>query len=108
MDKLRIVETIRWKNLTSKLGREQINEVVKAQVEYYIKHPYERAFDAYYMMNNWDPIKQLLYDYCSVGLLTRSSSQDEAHERYTVLCNLLFDEIVTCFYDTVDGFDINY
>ena len=108
MDKLRIVETIRWKDLTSKLGREQINEVVKAQVKYYIKHPYERAFDAYYMMNNWDPIKQLLYDYCSVDLLTRSSSQDEAHEKYIDLCNLLFDEIVTCFYDTVDGFDINY
>ncbi len=108
MDKLRIVETVRWKDLTSKLGREQINEVVKAQVEYYIKHPYERAFDAYYMMNNWDPIKQLLFDYCSIDLLTRSSSQDEVHERYTVLCNLLFDEIVTCFYDTVDGFDINY
>lgn len=108
MDKLRIVETIRWKDLTSKLGREQINEVVKAQVEYYIKHPYERAFDAYYMMNNWDPIKQLLYDYCSVDLLTRSTSQDEAHEKYIDICNLLFDEIVTCFYDTVDGFDINY
>lgn len=108
MDKLRIVETIRWKDLTSKLGREQINEVVKAQVKYYIKHPYERAFDAYYMMNNWDPIKQLLYDYCSVDLLTRSSSQDEAHEKYIDLCNLLFDEIVTCFYDTVDGFELEY
>lgn len=108
MDKLRIVETIRWKDLTSKLGREQINEVVKAQVEYYVKYPYERAFDAYYMMNNWDPIKQLLYDYCSVDLLTRSASQDEVHERYTILCNLLFEEIVTYFCDTVDGFELEY
>ncbi len=107
-DKLRIVETIRWKDLTSKLGREQINEVAKAQVEYYIKHPYERAFDAYYMMNNWDPIKQLLYDYCSVDLLTRSASQDEVHERYMVLCDLLFEEIVTYFYDAVDGFVLEY
>lgn len=108
MDKLRIVGTIRWKDLTSKLGREQINEVVKAQVEYYIKHPYERAFDAYYMMNNWDPIKQLLYDYCSVDLLTRSASQDETRERYAVLCDLLFEEIVAYFYDTVDGFELDY
>ena len=108
MDKLRIIETIRWKDLTSKLGREQISEVVKAQIEYYIKHPYERAFDAYYMMNNWDPIKQLLYGYCSVDPLTRSASQDDAHERYTVLCDLLIEEIVAYFYDTVYGFELDY
>lgn len=63
---------------------------------------------AFIMRRSLYPIKQSLYDYCSVDLLTRSATQDETHERYTVVCNLLFEEIVNYFYDTVDGFAIDY
>lgn len=47
MDKLKIITTIKFNDLTSKLGREQIYEVVKAQINYYIGHPNESVNDAF-------------------------------------------------------------
>lgn len=107
-DKLNIISAIEYEDLVSKLGRQQVAEVVKAQISYYIKHPYEKAFEAYYMMNNWDPIKQMLWEYSFIDLPTRGGASECAIDRYNDLRDLLFEEIVNYFYDTVDGFDIDY
>lgn len=91
----------------SKLGRNQIYEVVKAQIDYYIKHPDVCIKDASYIKNNWDRIRQSLYDHCS-KITTRGGSLDVDQERFNELRDILFEEIVNYFYDTVDGFDIDY
>lgn len=91
----------------SKLGRNQIYDVVKAQIDYYIKHPDVCIKDASYIKNNWDCIKQSLYDYCS-KFTTRCGSLDVDQERFNKLRDILFEEIVNYFYGTVDGFDIDY
>lgn len=106
-DKLKIIMTVEYEDLFSKLGRNQIYEVVKAQIDYYIKHPGACIKDASYIKNNWDGIKQSLYDYCS-KITTRSGSPDVDQERFNELRDILFEEIVNYFYDTVDGFDIDY
>lgn len=106
-DKLKIIMTVEYEDIISKLGRNQIYEVVKAQIDYYIKHPDVCIKDASYIKNNWDSIKQSLYDYCS-KITTRSGSLDVDQERFNELRDILFEEIVNYFYDTVDGFDIDY
>ena len=106
-DKLKIILTVEHEDLFSKLGRNQIYEVVKAQIDYYIKHPDACIKDASDIKRNWGSIKQSLYDYCS-GITTRSGSLDVNQERVNELRDILFEEIVNYFYDTVDGFAIDY
>ncbi len=108
MDKLRIVTTIKFKDLTSKLGKEQIYEVIKAQVNYYIGHPNESVKDAFFIMNHWGDIKQVLYDYYQTDIQTRSSLSEEENATFNELRDLLFEEVINYFYDTVDGFEIDY
>lgn len=108
MDKLKIITTIKFNDLTSKLGREQIYEVVKAQINYYIGHPNESVNDAFFIMDNWRGIKQVLYDYYQTDIQTRSSLSEEENATFNELRDLLFEEVINYFYDTVDGFEIDY
>ena len=55
-----------------------------------------------------DSIKQMLWEYSFIDLPTRGGASECAIDRYNDLRDLLFEEIVNYFYDTVDGFDIDY
>lgn len=107
IDKLKIVTTIKFKDIISQLGREQVAAVVSAQIRYYIKHPSDAARDAEYVKDNWDEIKQILYDYATKDNATRSGQFDEDNYIYYDLIELVFGEMICYFYETIDGFEIN-
>ncbi len=106
-DKIKIITTIKFKDLVSPLGREQIAEVVKAQIGYYIKHPSDAIRDAIYMKDNWSEIQQILHDYVFKDNVTRSGQFDEEEYPYYDLMELVFGEVICYFYETVDGFELS-
>ena len=107
LDKIRIITTIEFKDIISKLGREQVAEVVNAQIGYYIKHPSEAVRDARYMKENWSEIQQILHDYVFKDNVTRSGQFDETEYPYYDFMELVFGEVICYFYETVDGFELN-
>lgn len=106
-DKIKIITTIKFKDLVSRLGREQIAEVVNAQIGYYIKHPSEAVRDARYMKENWSEIQQILHDYVFKDNVTRSGQFDETEYPYYDFMELVFGEVICYFYETVDGFELS-
>lgn len=108
LDKIRIITTIEFKDLISKLGREQVAEVVNAQIGYYIKHPSEAVRDAGYIMENWSEVKQILHDYVFKDNTTRSGQFNEEEYPYYDFMDLVFGEVICYFYETVDGFEVDY
>lgn len=106
-DKIKIITTIKFEDLVSRLGREQIADVVNAQIGYYIKHPSEAVRDARYMKENWSEIQQILHDYVFKDNVTRSGQFDETEYPYYDFMELVFGEVICYFYETVDGFELN-
>ena len=106
-DKIKIITTIKFEDLVSRLGREQIADVVNAQIGYYIKHPSEAVRDARYMKENWSEIQQILHDYVFKDNVTRSGQFDETDYPYYDFMELVFGEVICYFYETVDGFELN-
>lgn len=107
-DKIKIITTtIKFKDLVSRLGREQIAEVVNTQIGYYIKHPSEAVRDAKYMKENWSEIQQILHDYVFKDNVTRSGQFDETEYPYYDFMELVFGEVICYFYETVDGFELS-
>lgn len=106
-DKIKIITTIKFKDLVSQLGREQIAEVVNAQIGYYIKHPSNAIRDAKYMKDNWNEIQQILHDYVFKDNVTRSSQFNEEEYPYYDFMELVFGEVICYFYETVDGFELS-
>jgi hypothetical protein len=106
-DKLQIITVIRKEDLLSKLGREQVFEVVKAQLAYYMENPEARKADASYILKNWSSIKKLLKDTYFETSATKGNTLDE-DDKLNEIRDLLFEEIINYFYDSVEGFDIDY
>lgn len=107
IDKLKIVLAIDYKDLISDLGREQVQTVISAQIEYYKNQTYDTIRDAMDLSNNCKHIKQMLQDYTNDGSITRSGIYEENERKYQDIVELLLGEIIGYFYDNVEGFEIN-
>jgi len=62
-DKVEILLTVDWKDLSSPEGRQQVGDIIEAQIGHYITHPGDALSDASYLMNNFSDILSRIRTY---------------------------------------------